>query len=82
MTAPPADLPAISVIIPALNEAGNIGPLVTEVQTTLPVQVIVVDNGSSDATAAEALAAGATVVVEPRRGYGYACAAGVAQAGL
>jgi glycosyltransferase involved in cell wall biosynthesis len=71
---------AISVIIPALNEAGNIGRLVAEVRATLPVQVIVVDNGSSDATAQEARAAGARVVAEPRRGYGYACAAGVAAA--
>jgi glycosyltransferase involved in cell wall biosynthesis len=40
----------------------------------------VVDNGSTDATAEEARAAGAHVVYEPRRGYGYACAAGVAAA--
>jgi glycosyltransferase involved in cell wall biosynthesis len=71
---------AIAVIVPALNEAGNIGRLVAEVRATLPVQVIVVDNGSSDATAQEARAAGARVVAEPRRGYGYACAAGVAAA--
>jgi glycosyltransferase involved in cell wall biosynthesis len=72
---------AIAVIIPALNEAGNIRPLVQEVLATMPVQVIVVDNGSTDATAAEASAAGALVVSEMRRGYGYACAAGVAAAG-
>lgn len=42
--------------------------------------MIVVDNGSSDATAAEARRAGAQVVSEPRRGYGYACAAGAAAA--
>jgi glycosyltransferase involved in cell wall biosynthesis len=70
----------ISVIIPALNEAGNIAGLVAEVFATVPVEVIVVDNGSTDATAAEAHAAGACVVSEPRRGYGYACAAGVAAA--
>jgi glycosyltransferase involved in cell wall biosynthesis len=70
-----------TVIIPALNEAGNIYRLVLEVLATAPVQVIVVDNGSTDATADEARAAGAQVVHEPRRGYGYACAAGVAVAG-
>lgn len=70
----------ITVIIPALNEAGNIHRLVTEVLAVAPVQVIVVDNGSTDATAAEAQAAGAQVLPEPRRGYGYACAAGVAAA--
>ena len=73
-----------AVIIPALNEAGNIRQLVGEVQALqLPgvqLSVIVVDNGSSDATAAEAQAAGAQVVFEPRRGYGFACAAGVAAA--
>jgi len=70
----------IAVIIPALNEAGNIKPLVAEVLETMPVRVIVVDNGSSDETAEEARAAGAEVVYEPRRGYGYACAAGTAAA--
>ena len=70
----------ISVIIPALNEAGNIAALVAEVYAIAPVAVIVVDNGSTDDTAKEAQAAGARVVSEPRRGYGYACAAGVAAA--
>jgi glycosyltransferase involved in cell wall biosynthesis len=70
----------IVVIIPALNEAGNIRPLVAETRATVPVEVIVVDNGSSDATDEEARAAGALVVHEPRRGYGYACAAGTAAA--
>ncbi len=73
-------LPNIAVIIPALNEAGNIGRLVTEVLEILLIQVIVVDNGSTDATAEEARAAGAQVVYEARRGYGYACAAGVVAA--
>jgi glycosyltransferase involved in cell wall biosynthesis len=68
----------IAVIIPALNEAGNINRLVTEVLAIAPVHVLVVDNGSTDATAAEARAGGAQVVSEPRRGYGFACAAGVA----
>ena len=69
-----------TVIIPALDEAGNIASLVTEVLAMAPAGVIVVDNGSSDATALEARSAGALVVSEPRRGYGYACAAGVAAA--
>ena len=70
----------VTVIIPALNEAGNIRQLVEDVCATAPVEVIVVDNGSTDSTAQEALDAGAKVVSEPRRGYGYACAAGVAEA--
>lgn len=67
----------IAVIIPALNEAGNIQRLVEEIQATSPVEVIVVDNGSSDDTAGEAKRAGARVINESRRGYGYACLAGV-----
>ena len=73
-------MPKLTVIIPALNESGNIRQLVHEVQTTVPAEVIVVDNGSTDSTAQEAHLAGAKVVGEPRRGYGYACAAGVAEA--
>ena len=68
----------VTVIIPALNEAGNIHHLVQEIHATASVEVIVVDNGSTDSTTREAKAAGAKVVTEPRRGYGYACAAGVA----
>jgi len=74
-------LPAVTVIIPALNEAGNIRQLLHEVYATAPVEVIVVDNGSADSTAQEAREAGARVVSEPHRGYGYACAAGVAEVG-
>lgn len=70
-----------TVIIPALNEAGNIGRLVDQIQPGVATDIIVVDNGSTDTTADEARAAGAHVVSEPRRGYGYACAAGVAAAG-
>jgi glycosyltransferase involved in cell wall biosynthesis len=81
----PLEAATVGVIIPALNEAGNVGPLVREVLAQ-PVRrvhwrVIVVDNGSTDDTAAVAQRAGAEVVREPRRGYGWACAAGVAAAG-
>lgn len=41
-------------------------------------EVVVVDNGSADGTAAAARAAGATVLHEPRRGYGRACLTGLA----
>jgi glycosyltransferase involved in cell wall biosynthesis len=70
----------IAVIIPALNEAGNIGALVQETLAQPVQRVIVVDNGSTDDTALLARRAGAEVISEPRRGYGYACAAGVAAA--
>ncbi len=69
----------VTVIIPALNEAGNLARLIGEIPLAAAdsIKVIVVDNGSTDATAAVAQAAGAQVVSEPRRGYGYACSAGV-----
>ena len=68
----------VDVIIPALNEAGNIGDLVREVLAQSVHQVIVVDNNSTDGTAEIARGAGARVITESRSGYGYACAAGVA----
>jgi glycosyltransferase involved in cell wall biosynthesis len=68
----------VAVIIPALNEAGNIERLVHEVATIAPVQILVVDNGSTDGTGTAARRAGAQVICEPRRGYGFACAAGAA----
>jgi glycosyltransferase involved in cell wall biosynthesis len=70
----------VSLIIPALDEGACLGPLLAELPAGLAHEVIVVDNGSSDDTAAVAERAGARVVSEPRRGYGYACAAGVAVA--
>jgi glycosyltransferase involved in cell wall biosynthesis len=68
----------ISVIIPALNEEEPIAAVVRDCLTSgLPGEVIVVDNGSTDRTTDRAQAAGAKVVLEPRPGYGRACAAGV-----
>src|SRR6266545_6183436 len=66
-----------TLIIPALNEAGIIGPLVSRIPPGIVDEVIVVDNGSTDGTAGAAGQAGARVVNEPRRGYGSACWAGV-----
>lgn len=69
-----------SLIIPALNEADSLGQLLAEVPLDLVHQMIVVDNGSTDNTAEIARQAGAIVVEEPRRGYGFACAAGAVAA--
>jgi glycosyltransferase involved in cell wall biosynthesis len=69
-----------SLVIPALNEADCLGQLLAEVPADQLHQVIVVDNGSTDGTAGVAREAGALVVEEPRRGYGFACAAGAAAA--
>lgn len=68
----------VSVIIPALNEAGSIGQVLEAVPAGLADEVVVVDGGSSDNTAEVACAHGASVVIE--RGYGRACARGVAAA--
>ncbi|MFG2818852.1 glycosyltransferase family 2 protein [Kitasatospora sp. NPDC048365] len=72
----------LSIVIPALNEAENL-PTVFD---TIPVaeleaagwqtEVVVVDNASTDGTADVARALGATVVTQPRRGYGNAYQAG------
>jgi hypothetical protein len=73
-------VPRIVVVIPALDEEEAIPSVVREVPAVVD-EVIVVDNGSRDGTAAAAREAGATVVSEPRRGYGNACRAGIAAAG-
>jgi len=70
----------VTLVIPALDEAGVIGQLVRRVPPEAVNEIIVVDNGSSDGTAAVAAGAGARVVCEPRRGYGAACWAGVGAA--
>src|SRR5258707_7654279 len=71
--------PRIAVIIPAVDEEEAIGLVLAEIPPVAS-EVIVVDNGSWDRTAEVALAAGARVVREPRRGYGQACMAGIAAA--
>ncbi|NLH82871.1 MAG: glycosyltransferase [Phyllobacteriaceae bacterium] len=68
----------VSVVLPCLDEEAAIGPLVREILATGVDEVVVVDNGSTDRTAANARSAGARVVAEPTRGYGRACATGVA----
>lgn len=69
--------PFVSVIIAALNEEAAIGKVVSEVPRDIADEIIVVDNGSNDRTAEVAKAAGARVVLEPRRGYGRAFSAGL-----
>lgn len=55
------DAPPVTIVVPVRNEAGNIAPLVEEIERTFqnarPIEVIYVDDGSSDATAAEIAAA-------------------------
>jgi glycosyltransferase involved in cell wall biosynthesis len=73
-------LAGVSVVIPALNEAESIAAVVRDMPWDLIQECIVVDNGSTDATAFEAASAGARVVTIAQRGYGRACAAGAAAA--
>ncbi len=76
-TAERQSLSRVAVIIPALNEAASLRELLPLLIDQRPGQIIVADNGSTDETAAVANGAGATVVHEPRRGYGAACYAGM-----
>jgi glycosyltransferase involved in cell wall biosynthesis len=70
----------VSLIIPALNEAESIAQVLSEVPGWLAAEILVVDGGSTDRTAEIARQNGALVIREERRGYGQACASGVAQA--
>lgn len=67
----------IDIVIPALNEAQAIPLVLGEIPTWVH-QIVVVDNGSTDGTGEIAANAGAQVVREEHRGYGYACLAGIA----
>lgn len=67
---------SIKVIIPAFNEADSIGKVIAEIPEIVS-EVIVVSNNSTDNTRAVALKAGATVLSEERKGYGYACLKGL-----
>lgn len=74
----------VVAVLPALNEAlavaevvGGLLALQDADGAPLLARVIVADNGSNDGTTAVASAAGAQVVQEARRGYGYACMAGI-----
>jgi glycosyltransferase involved in cell wall biosynthesis len=82
---PPVARPGVSVVIPCLNEAETISECIRRAQAALDDhglagEVVAVDNGSEDGSAALARAAGARVVSEPRRGYGSAYLAGFAAA--
>jgi glycosyltransferase involved in cell wall biosynthesis len=68
----------VDVVLPCLDEAAAL----PRVLAGLPagVRAIVVDNGSTDSSADIARSLGATVVLEPRRGYGAACHRGLLEA--
>jgi glycosyltransferase involved in cell wall biosynthesis len=74
------EVAGVVAIIPCLDEETAIGQVVTAVLAQDVSEVVVVDGGSRDRTAECAKAAGARVIIEPRRGYGRAIQAGIAAA--
>ena len=66
----------ISVIIPAYNEQDAIAKVIKDIPSFVH-EIIVVSNNSTDHTVKNAKNAGATVLQEPKKGYGYACLKGM-----
>tara|TARA_R110002012_G_scaffold312248_1_gene522751 strand:- start:332845 stop:333537 length:693 start_codon:yes stop_codon:yes gene_type:complete len=66
----------IKVIIPAYNEANSIAHVIKDIPNIVN-EIIVVSNNSTDATENNAKNAGATVLTENKKGYGYACLKGM-----
>ena len=67
----------VTVIIPAFNEENAVGKVVAEIPKDWTDEIIVVNNNSTDKTSQAALAEGATVLLEPIKGYGIACLKGM-----
>lgn len=72
-----ANTPKINVVIPAFNEEKSIAKVIGDIDRNLVKDVIVVNNNSTDNTVEVAQNAGATVLTEIRKGYGYACLLGI-----
>jgi glycosyltransferase involved in cell wall biosynthesis len=77
--------PLVSVVMPCLNEEEAIGPCIEKIQRTFAAagidgEIVVCDNGSTDASVAIAERMGARVVHQPLRGYGNAYLKGFASA--
>lgn len=66
----------IKVIIPAYNEAESIAKVIQDIPKIVR-EIVVVNNNSTDKTEENAKKAGATVLTETRKGYGYACLKGL-----
>lgn len=76
----------ISIVIPALNEEAGIGSVLQEIPTLIikqmgyEIEILVVDNGSTDRTPLIARENGAAVILQPKRGYGNAYKLGFTEA--
>lgn len=68
--------PIVKVIIPAYNEQDSIALVIKDIPKTV-TEIIVISNNSTDKTEENAKNAGATVLLENRKGYGYACLKGM-----
>ncbi len=68
--------PIIKVIIPAYNEQDSIAKVINDIPKIVD-EVIVINNNSADNTEINAKKAGATVLIERQKGYGYACLKGM-----
>ena len=77
LTGAAPSLGTVAAVIPCLDEEAAIGHVVAAVLAQGVAEVVVVDGGSGDGTAERAVAAGARVIVEARRGYGRAIQAGI-----
>lgn len=78
---PTGAAPRVAVVIPCRNEATTIAKVVADFRAALPMaEILVVDNGSTDDSAARAAEAGARVLEEPRAGKGFALTTGFAAA--
>jgi glycosyltransferase involved in cell wall biosynthesis len=80
-----SQIPLVSVVMPCLNEEGAIGPCIEKIRRTfseaaIDGEIVVCDNGSTDASVSIAERMGARVVHQPLRGYGYAYLKGFASA--
>jgi len=69
-------MPTIKVIIPAFNEQDSIANVINDIPDIVN-EVIVISNNSTDSTEINAKSAGATVLTENQKGYGYACLKGM-----
>tara|TARA_B100000768_G_scaffold158153_1_gene156567 strand:+ start:229 stop:927 length:699 start_codon:yes stop_codon:yes gene_type:complete len=68
--------PLIKVIIPAYNEEKSIAKVINDIPSIVD-EIIVISNNSTDKTEVNAAKAGASVLKEPKKGYGYACLQGM-----